>query len=344
MYRSHLQKFNFKRGDRMTMTIDRPGRRSTSTAASTPAAQRLRANFAAVRVNFTWFGVRKSLSTEQRAQAAEYFGAEGQYISMAKKLLDNKHEAFQQVTGIRSRIIGFWKGMSLPYPEPGVRLIRQDDVEKFNARMTTFRQELTEAVANLNEHFEQLKSAARDRLGRLYNPSDYPPTLRGLFGVEFDFPSVEPPEYLLRLNPHLYQQERQRIAERFDEAVRLAEEAFASELAKLVTHLTERLTADPSGERKVFRDSAITNLTEFFRRFRSLNVRSSPDLDRLVDTAQQVLQGADPHIVRNSGALRQHITTELSNVQAALDRMLVDQPRRRILRAQPGGRNGEASS
>jgi len=330
----------------MTMTVDRPGRRtaSASNVTNAGAAQRLRLNFAAVRVSFTWFGVRKTLSSEQKAQAAEHFGAEGQYISMAKKLLDNKHEAFQQVTGIRSQIISFWKGMSLPYPDSGVRLIRQEDVDKFNTRMSTLRDELTAAVINLDQHFEQLKSAARDRLGSLYNPSDYPPTLRGLFGVEFDFPSVEPPEYLLRLNPHLYQQERQRIAQRFDEAVELAEQSFIAEFGKLVAHLTERLTADPSGERKVFRDSAITNLTQFFRRFRSLNVRSNTDLDRLVETAQQVIQGADPHIVRNSQSLRQHITTQLSTVQSHLDQMLVDGPRRRILRAQPAGRNGEAVS
>src|SRR4051794_33447459 len=188
--------------DRSAAAADRPARRgSSASAAATAAAQRLRLSFAAVRVNFTWFGVRKSLSADQRAQAAESFGAEGQYLSMAKKLLDNKHEAFQQVTAVRSQIISFWKGMSLPYPEPGVRLIRQDDVDRFNVRMTTSRRELTRAVVTLDRHFEHLKAAARDRLGSLFNPADYPPTLRGLFGVEFDFPSVEPPEYLLRLNP-----------------------------------------------------------------------------------------------------------------------------------------------
>jgi hypothetical protein len=304
----------------------------------------LRANFAAVRVAFTWFGVRKSLSSEQKALAAEQFGAEGQYLSAAKKLLDNKHEAFQQVTRVRSQIISFWKGMSLPYPEPGVRLIRQDDLERFNVRMTTLRDDLSAAVVNLDQQFEQLKLAARDRLGSLYNPADYPPTLRGLFGVEFDYPSVEPPEYLLRLNPHLYQQERNRITQRFDDAVRLAEEAFVGEFSKLVSHLTERLTADPGGERKVFRDSAIRNLTDFFQRFKALNVRSNADLDRLVETAQQVLQGVDPNIVRNSGSLRQHITSQLADVQSHLDQMLVEGPRRRILRTQPASGNGQASS
>ena len=332
----------------MTMMMNRSSRRPAQPPAASrsrpqAAAQRLRLNFAATRVSFTWFGTRKTLTTEQKAEAAERFGAETQYLSAAKKLLDNKHEAFQQVTAIRSQIIGFWKGMSLPYPEPGVRLIRQEDIERFNTRMTSFRQELTDAVMNLDRHFDQLKVAARDRLGRLYNPADYPPTLRGLFGVDFDFPSCEPPEYLLRLNPHLYQQERERITQRFDEAVRLAEEAFTAEFSKLVSHLTERLTADPTGEKKIFRDSAITNLTEFFRRFRALNVRSNADLDRLVETAQQALQGAEPNLVRNSAGLREHITEQLSAVQSHLDQLLADAPRRRILRTRSAsGSNGEA--
>ena len=44
-------------------------------AHTTSPAERLRSSYAAVRVSFTWLGVRKTLSTEQKAQAAEGFGA-----------------------------------------------------------------------------------------------------------------------------------------------------------------------------------------------------------------------------------------------------------------------------
>ena len=47
------------------------------TLPSTSPSQRLRTSFAAVRIAFTWLGTRKTLSTEQKAQAAETFGAEG---------------------------------------------------------------------------------------------------------------------------------------------------------------------------------------------------------------------------------------------------------------------------
>lgn len=298
---------------------------------STPA-QRLRVTTAAVRVSFTWLGVRKTLTPEQKTQAAESFGAEGDFLSARKKLLDTKHAAYKDVTAVRGRVGSYWKSLTLPYPEPGVRLIRQEQIDTFNQQMTTFRTELLDAVARLDDHYAELKSAAQRRLGNLYDPLDYPPSLRGLFDLAWEFPNVQPPDYLLQLNPTIYEQEKNRIASRFEEAVRLAEQAFLSEFAGLVSHLCERLSTEASGERKVFRDTAVTNLVEFFHRFRQLNVHSNDQLDNLVAEAQNLVRGVEPQALRTNEILRQDIATQLSGVQATLDGMLVDRPRRNLLR------------
>ena len=310
-----------------------------STAPTSPA-QVLQATSAAVRVSFTWFGVRKTLTPTQKAQAAETFGAEGQYLSASKKLLDTALPAFRAVTSIRNRIVSYWRGMSLPYPEPGIRLIRQDRVETFHEKMTELRRELAEAVGELDRQLPLLRRAAQQRLGSLFDPADYPTSLADLFAVEWDFPSVEPPEYLMQLNPALYEQERQRIVARFEEAVRLAEQAFIEELSRLVSHLVDRLSGDEDGRPKTFRDSSVGNLRQFFEQFRSLSVRSNPQLDELVATAQRALRGVQPQELRDVAALRQQLASRLSQVKAGLDELLVDQPRRRIIR--PHGREAAA--
>ena len=74
--------------------------------------------------------------------------------------------------------------------------------------MADYRVELDDAVAGLDRHFGELKHAAAQRLGSLFNSGDYPETLMGLFGLDWDFPSVEPPDYLVQLSPGLYEQER----------------------------------------------------------------------------------------------------------------------------------------
>jgi hypothetical protein len=287
---------------------------------------------AAVRVSLSWFGTRKTLTAEQRAEAAEPFGTDARFLSAGKRLLDISHPAYKAVTTVRGKVIGYWKSMSLPYPEPGLRLIRQDRIDDFAAKMREFQEELAEAVETLDRHYSELKATARQRLGSLFSAGDYPESLRGMFSVEFDFPSVEPPNYLQQLNPQLYQQECQRVQSRFDEAVRLAEDAFTAELAKLVSHLTERLSGQEDGKPKTFRNSMIENLTEFFGRFRELNVRSSEQLDQLVGQAQRVIRGVEPQDLRDNAGLRQHVATEMSRVQSVLDGWLVDRPRRAILR------------
>ncbi len=112
----------------------------------------------------------------------------------------------------------------------------------------------------------------------------------------------------------------------------MAEEAFLSELAKLVSHLTDRLSGSEDGKPKIFRDSAVENLRGFFERFRALNVGSNEQLDELVGQCQQIVQGVQPQDLRDRQSLRQHVSTQLSSVQSVLDGLLVDRPRRNILR------------
>lgn len=299
---------------------------------TTNAAARLRTTMAASRMSFTWFGTTKSLTEDQKATVANSFGAESDVLSAGKKLLDTKHPAYKNVTSIKTRITAFWKGETLPFPQSGVRLIRQDRIERFSDRMQEFNEELTEAVTELDSVFGRLKESAEVRLGDLFNASDYPDSLIGLFGVTWDFPSVEIPEFLRRLRPDLYQQEADRVARRFDQALEMAESAFIEELSKLIGHLNERLTGELDGKPKVFRDSAITNLQDFFARFRQLNVRSNEELDSLVENCQQIVNGRTPQSLRDNRLARNTVASELQRVGNQLDQILVDRPRRNLIR------------
>src|SRR4029079_18114497 len=111
-----------------------------------------------------------------------------------------------------------------------------------------------------------------------------------------------------------------------------------TELARLVSHLAERLSGHDDGKPKIFRDSAIGNLSEFFERFRSFNVRSSAELDQLVARAQATVRGVQPQQLRDNPSLREHVASQLAGVQSVLDGLLVDRPRRNILRS---ARTGE---
>jgi hypothetical protein len=142
------------------------------------------------------------------------------------------------------------------------------------------------------------------------------------------------------LNPELYAEQSRRVSQRFERAVELAEQTFMEELDRLVNHLAERLSGDEDGRPKIFRDSAITNLGEFFNRFRELNVGSSEQLDELVVRCEQLMNGVQPQTLRDNDSLRRSLSTNLSAVQSSLDQLVVDRPRRNIIRPNPATQTG----
>ena len=261
---------------------------------------------AACRVQFTWWGVQRALTADQKAQAAQAFDAEGGFLSAGKKLLDTKHTAFRAVTAIRTKIGDYWKGLSLPFPEPGIRLIKLDAVEEFDRQMADYKAELDDAVANLDRHFDELKQAAARRLGSLFNPSDYPETLRRalrrLVRLPLDRAARLPGPARTRSVPA-----GAGASEGPVRGGRPAGRAVVPRaVRRVITHLTERITGtNEDGTPKVFRDSVVDNLDEFFERFRSLNVRSNQQLDDLVAQAQRAVRNVGAQDLRDSEATRE---------------------------------------
>lgn len=292
--------------------------------------QRLRHETAAVRLMHGKFGVRRALSKAQVQDAAETFDADGTYLSATKKLINTKHVAFKACTKIISQARGHWRTMTVPFPVDGIRLIRKDLVESFDQKLTQFRDELEDAAEQLQDVYADLREEARTRLGELFNPADYPSDIGDAFRLDWDYPNVEPPDHLRTLNPRLFEQEQQRAAQRFEEAIRLAEDAFAGELQKLVGHLVECLSGSEDGKPKVFRDSTVSNITEFFTRFKSLRIGDNAELDQLVERAEQIVGGIDVADLRKDGGLRASIATQMQTVQQALDGLVVERPIRAI--------------
>src|SRR5205823_5425553 len=74
-----------------------------------------------------------------------------------KNLIDSRHEAVRRLTSVRTRLGNYWRGLTLPYTEPGMRLIRQADVESFTHTMEGFREELAGAENGLAAAYDDIK-------------------------------------------------------------------------------------------------------------------------------------------------------------------------------------------
>ena len=296
------------------------------------AADDLRQTMGAVKLSFSWLGTQRKLSDMQTKQAADTFHAATDLVTASKRLIDTKNATYRVLTALKSQASSYWRSMTLPYPQEGIRLIKQADIAAFEEKMREFKEQLSAAAANLELEYEAIKEAAREKLGDLFNPTDYPPTLENVFDIKWEYPPVEPPNYLITFNPELYRQEQARIQQRFETAVMMAEDAFAEQLQEMIAHLIERLTDEPDGTKKTFKASAIENFKEFYENFRHMNVRSNAQLDSLISQANNLVSGVDAAELRKSAELRQTLSQQMTEVKTALDTMITNAPRRRVLR------------
>jgi hypothetical protein len=70
--------------------------------------------------------------------------------SATKLILDTKHTSFRNVARVRSEASGYWRTETLPFLEPGVRLLPQNKLAGFDARMSQLQQELLDAARELS--------------------------------------------------------------------------------------------------------------------------------------------------------------------------------------------------
>lgn len=294
-------------------------------------AQALSQETIGCRLQIERLGQSKTLESDKRQQAASVFGTDSDFFRASKKLFNSKHPEYKAVTRILSRARAFWKESTLPYTEAGVRLLKRCDVNTFTEQMEGFQRELDNEVESLNLAYAQLLQEAEERLGELYDESDYPPTLVGKFSLLFDFPSLAASEHLAAINPVLYERECERIRNQFEQAAQLAETAFAEELQKLINKITEVLASKTEdGKQKVFRDSTVENFREFFDRFRHLSIRSNEALEALVDEAKQAVGGLTGNDLRSSEVVRQDFSNRITEIGERLEDAVIARPVRRL--------------
>lgn len=294
-------------------------------------SERLRAEWQAVKLSFTKFGVRRAVKGASKDQMAHAVSADPDDVSAAKRLIDTKAEQHRNVSRVFSQAKNLWSQYTLPYPEPGIRLLKRSALGDFQTLMDGYVKQLTEAVEALNSVYPELREAARARLGDLYDPNDYPADLLGAFEIRWEFPSVDPPEYLKNENERIWQQERERANARLNEAVQMAEAAFAEEFRDLLGKLVDRMTPDQNGQAKRFGDGVVNNLAGFFERFDFLNVGSNAELESLIQRAKSVIEGKDADDLRNNANLRQEIRQQMAEIGKTVEGMLVDAPVRSFL-------------
>ena len=264
--------------------------------------QQIQATLTGGSMQIRWWNPVKGFAGNEISEAAEAMNADREVISARKKVLDIHHPAWKGVVGIRTQVRNWWDHNTLPYVFSGVRLLRIQNLPEMMTELATYTAELAVAVQALDAALPDLVERARDRMGRLFDPTVYPASFKGMFGFEFRERSIEPPSYLRHTNAEEYKRQLARSLEDIGASMK----KFEAQCWNRLSDLTARLQQMTSEGGAVY-GSTLSNFQKLFDQVATLNFEGTQCFQEALGEAREILDGVTPEELRASQGLRQEV-------------------------------------
>lgn len=203
----------------------------------------------------------------------------------------------------------------------GVYLLANELLVRVDEELQARRAEREKLIDEFIAEYETVKAAAKQKLGPLYDATDYPPVeaIREAFGFKVAILSFGMPASLETISRNIFERERENAAAQWAEALDESRAILREEMAGLVNHLVDKLDG-----KKTFRDSLVGNLDDFLGLFNARNIANDSELAAVVERARSVLSGVRAGDLRSSLSTRQRVAGAFTEIKATLDTLMVN--------------------
>jgi hypothetical protein len=263
--------------------------------------------------------------------------AEANSVTVSKELLEcNEMAAITTLDGSIRRWI-YARSLPSGVLKEGVYRLPLTLVDEVEVGLKDFGQQRLGLIDAFISVYPAKVEDARIRLRALYDATDYPPAeqIRESFDLQWRYLSLDVPQTISNV---LIKQEREKAMQDLTAEVDEIRLALRSSFAELVTHASSALVTAPDGKPKIFRDSLITNMNQFFSYFDARNLTNDKELADLVEKAREAIHGVSPEDLRTDLNVRQFVQKTMIDVKDAIDANVMLKPSRRFtLSPQPVG-------
>lgn len=250
-------------------------------------------------------------------------------LSMSKRLIEA--EEYDAILTCQNELYNWCKARSMPsFIKKGFFLVSRDMADEFNARLLAGVEEMNILVPRFIDVYQSRIEEAKVALNGLFDQADYPPpaVVSSRFSIEWNWLAFSVPD---DLPADVKAAEVAKLEQQFKDAEGAILDALRLGFAKLIDHAIERLTPEPGGAKKIFKDTTITNITDFIETFNARNLMNDTALKGLVEQAKGVLSGYPsdtPQFLRDSDTAKAQIAEQFRGIQLTLDGMIVERGRK----------------
>jgi hypothetical protein len=195
------------------------------------------------------------------------------------KLLIDK-AALDPITKIGNAARSYHYALTLPWGDNNERLLPGALFMDYGDQIRQFKSDFAGKVRDFLTHYPKLVNDARERLGTMYNPLDYPAVedIKGKFGLEVSFTGIpSAKDFRVDLNEAYVSTIRREIEERTNQRIEEAMKNCWARVREVVTNMHTRL----SDKDAKFRDSLVENARELVAILPALNITGDPELTKI---------------------------------------------------------------
>lgn len=206
---------------------------------------------------------------------------------------------------------------TLPWSNSGLRLIPTAKFFDFKQTLDAYKSEFEDLVNNFVQEYPTRIAAQAFKLGSMFDRSEYPDAQEIASKFKFSYcfsPVPEAGHFLVDLGEEMEKELKEEYAKAYEDRVNTAMKDLWTRLKDHLDKIAERLTPDPDGKNKIFRDSLVDNVLDLCGMLRDLNVTNDPNLEKARKEVEMLLSGVVADDLRKNEEIRKDVKSEVDAI------------------------------
>ena len=249
-----------------------------------------------------WKGqIKDKKATEQTRHLNNAKEGSGKFI---KNLIDQEALAEIGAMGKLARTKHYM--LTLPWDDSGYRLLPTTTYDKYREEINRIFEQRIAARNRLIESFDKHKEAAKDLLGSMFRPEEYPTTAKLSDKITARYqisPVYNPSHFLVDMQDQESTRIKKEMEDRIHSQIKASVQDLYLRLKGVIAAAAERLDPNPNGKPKTFRDSLVNNIHEVLDIVPQLNITGDENLARICKQLRDSLAGIQPDHLREKSKL-----------------------------------------
>ena len=262
---------------------------------------------------------------QDRATQAEVTTSKGSGSKKAASVYKNlfaECKELDAITKFQARARSEHYRLTMPWNDRGARLLPTVSLLDYKQVMNRYQLEFDRLVAAFLDKYATLVAAAAFQLGTLFDRKEYPDVAQVARRFRMDIAFVPLPtsgDFRLDVESEVQRELMEQYDRRLAEQLASATKDSWDRLYEALARLSDRLTVDEDGKKKIFHDTIVTGAVELCELLTAMNVTQDPQLESARRKLQEVLLGVTPKELREEDGTRVLTKQKVDEILSAFD-------------------------